>query len=250
LTDQFIELVIYDAATVAQRDAVLTNVALTAMVDGLIVLSFPLDDAAARRLVAHRLPLVQVTHADDPHIDMFSSIAVDHIATIGRMAADYLLACGHGRLGFVGDKGAPEFLVDAAAMKLDGFRQRLAEDGVSLPDTYVGRDGFGMEQAREQARRLLDLPQPPTAIFAASDTEAIGVLSAARERGVSVPDGLAVIGCDDIEVAEFIGLTTITTQLTRRGRLAVELLLPQIAEDTAAPQRIDVPIAVVTRETA
>lgn len=250
LNAQPYELVIYDATTAAQRDAVLTNVVLSAMVDGLIVLHFPLNDAAVRRLTAHRLPVVQLTDPDDDHVAAFSSIVVEQVTSIGRMAADYLLSRGHRRLGFVGDRGVPEFLRDTASMKLDGFRQRLAEEGIPLPDAYVGRDDFGMAQAREQARRLLNLPDPPTAIFAASDTEAIGVLSAARECGLTVPDDLAVMGCDNIEVAEFIGLTTIDTQLKKRGHLAVEVLLSQIGKDPEPPQRVNVPVSITRRATA
>ena len=135
-------------------------------------------------------------------------------------------------------------------MKLDGFRQRLAEAGIPLPDAYVGRDHFGMRYAREQTRRLLSLSEPPTAIFAASDTEAIGVLSAAREAGLSIPGDLAIIGCDNIEVAEFLGLTTIDTQLKKRGQLAVEVLLSQIGKDPQPPQRIDISASIVQRVTA
>ncbi len=250
LVDQPYELVIYDATTVAQRDALLTNIVLSSVVDGLITLHYPLPEPGVRRLVKRRVPLVQLTDTDAPFLDTFSSVAVGPIASIGRMAADYLLARGHTRLGFVGDKGVPAHLRDSARAKLHGFRQTLAKAGIKLPDVYVGRGPFGMEHARDHARRMLTLPEPPTAIFAASDTEAIGVLSAARELGRSLPGELAVMGCDNIEMAEFVGLTTIDTQLNQLGRLAVDLLLAQIADSAAPPQRIDVPLAIVPRETA
>ncbi|HEU5104151.1 MAG TPA: LacI family DNA-binding transcriptional regulator [Roseiflexaceae bacterium] len=249
LTEQPFELVIYDFISAAQGDALLTKIVLTHMVDGLIV-AFPFGDAAARRLETHRLPLVQRTLPNDPRISTFASIVSEDMAVGGRMAAEYLLERGHRRLGFVGDSGVPGSLVDTSAMKLDGFRQRLAEAGVSLPDAYVGRAPFGMEQACEQARHLLKLPQPPTAIFAASDTQAIGVLRAARECGIAVPAELAVMGFDDVEIAEFIGLTTIAQGLKDSGRLAVQLLLAQFAEDVTVPQRIDLPFTLIRRETA
>jgi LacI family transcriptional regulator len=249
LTEQPFELVIYDFLTAAQGDALLTKIVLTHTVDGLILM-FPFGDAAARRLETHRLPLVQQTLPNDPRIATFTSIVSADMAVGGRMAAEYLLARGHRRLGFVGDSSVPEALFDTSAMKLDGFRQCLAEAGVALPDAYVGRAPFGMEQARERARRLLDLPQPPTAIFAASDTQAIGVLRAARECGIAVPDDLAVMGFDDVEIAEFIGLTTIAQGLKDSGRFAVQLLLAQFAEDVTMPQRIDLPFTLIRRETA
>lgn len=250
LVDQPFELVIYDATTPAQRDALLANMVLSAVVDGLITLHFPLSAANVQRLNGRKAPLVQLTDTDAPYVDVFSSVTVGPVTQIGRMAADYLLARGHRRLGFVGDKGVPAHLRDSARAKLHGFRQTLAKDGITLPDEYVGRGRFGMEHARDQARRMLALPDPPTAIFAASDTEAIGVLSAAREHGLSVPGDLAVMGCDDIEMAEFMGLTTINTQLKRLGQLAVELLLAQIADAAVPRQRIDVSLSITERETA
>ncbi len=249
LTEQPYELVIYDAITAAEGNALLTNLSLTHMVDGLIVM-FPFADTAARLLAKHQLPLVLLTLPNDPFITTFSSIVGEDLAVGGRLAAEHLLARGHRRFGFIGDSDVPGLLLDTAAMKLDGFRERLAEAGVALPDAYVGRAPFGMEQARAQARRLLNLPQPPTAIFAASDTQAIGVLRAARECGRVIPDELAVVGFDDIEVAEFIGLTTIAQGLKDTGRLAVQLLLAQLAKDVTTPQRIDLPLTLVRRETS
>ena len=80
----------------------------------------------------------------------------------------------------------------------------------------------------ELAERLLRLPDPPTAIFAASDVQAMGVLAAARSSGVRVPEDLAVIGFDDIEVAEVLGLTTVHQPLRETGARGVELLLAAI----------------------
>jgi DNA-binding LacI/PurR family transcriptional regulator len=140
------------------------------------------------------------------------------------MAAEYLLARGHRCIRFVGDVDVPDFIVHTRDQKLDPSRQTLGLAGVALPNAYVRLAPFGMEQARQQAHRLLDLPTPPTAIFAGSDTQAIGVISAVRQRGMTVPDDVAVIGFDDIEIAEFIGLTTIRQQLKESGRLAVAIV--------------------------
>ena len=68
----------------------------------------------------------------------------------------------------------------------------------------------------------------PTAIFAASDTQALGVIAAARELGLHVPDDLSVVGYDDIEAADYVGLTTVRQQLFESGRLGAEMLLAEI----------------------
>ncbi len=83
-------------------------------------------------------------------------------------------------------------------------------------------------------KRLLDLPEPPTAIFAASDVQAMGILETAYARGARVPHDLAVVGFDDLEVAATLGLTTVRQPLRETGSRAAELLLTMI-EGAASP---------------
>ena len=243
------EPVIYDVASAAQRDGYLANLALTHRVDGLIVIGLPFDDTTTRRLLKHQMAIVQIVPTRPSTSPAIASIVHDD-AEGGRIAAEYLLGRGHRRIGFIGDKDVPEFTVHTSDQKLDRFRQTLALAGVALPDAYVGLTAFGTEFARQAARLLLDLAQPPTAIFASSDTQAIGVISAARERGMNVPGDVAVMGFDDIEVAEFIDLTTIRQQLKESGRIAVELLLAQLAKDSQAAQQVDLPFTLMQRASA
>ena len=119
----------------------------------------------------------------------------------------------------------PDYAIHTSDWRLEGYRKALAAAGVILPEEYVALAPHGRENARLSAHRLLDLPEPPTAIFAASDNQALGVLKAARERGLSVPRELAVIGFDDVDIADYIGLTTIRQPLEESGRVAVDLLL-------------------------
>jgi LacI family transcriptional regulator len=243
------ELVIYDVASEAQRDGYLTNLAITRRVDGLIVIGLPLDRATARRLQTHSLPTVVIMPAGEPIDPSLTQIIHDDGAG-GRMAAEYLLARGHRRIGFVGDTEVPAFTGTTSDHKLHRFRQTLAAAAVDLPDQYIGLAPFGMEPARQQAHRMLSLPEPPTAIFAGSDTQALGVLRAARERGLRVPDNLAVMGFDDIEHADFFGLTTIDQQLKASGRLAVELLLERLGDDQIPARQVVLPFSLRQRLTA
>lgn len=96
---------------------------------------------------------------------------------------------------------------------------------------------------------LLSLPDPPTAIFAASDTQAIGVLEAARDAGLQVSEDLSVIGYDDIEIAEYLHLTTMRQPLFVSGVEGVELLLESIAVPPSTPRRILLPTELVVRDT-
>jgi DNA-binding LacI/PurR family transcriptional regulator len=243
------ELVIYDVASEAQRDGYLTNLALTRRVDGLIVIGLPFDTATALRVLSNNLPTVSILPAGDPIYPSFTVITHND-ALGGTMAATYLLQQGHRRIGFIGDRDVPAFTGTTADHKLKGFRQTLNAAGVALPERYIGLGAFGIEIARQQANDLLNLPEPPSAIFAGSDTQAFGVIQAARERGLRVPDDLAIMGFDDIAHAEVFGLTTINQQLHESGRLAVELLLTMLNETEQPARQIELSFTLMQRTTA
>ena len=102
------------------------------------------------------------------------------------------------------------------------------------PRRELFREGdHGREVARHLALEVLGLPEPPTAIVAASDTQAFGVLEAARERGLRVPEDLSVVGYDDIEMAAVAGLTTLRQPLYESGRLGMGLLLHLVHDPEA-----------------
>jgi DNA-binding LacI/PurR family transcriptional regulator len=94
---------------------------------------------------------------------------------------------------------------------------------------------------------MLALPDPPTAIFAASDTQAMGVLEAARGRRLAVPEGLSLIGYDDIEIAEYLGLTTIRQLLFESGQRGVEILLDLLTRERQEPICEVLPTRLVVR---
>ena len=165
------------------------------------------------------------------------------------MAAAHLFSTGHRRCAFVGDAEVPDYALPTSDFRLEGFRAGLAEHGLDLPGEYVACAPHSRENARRLAHVLLNLPERPTGIFAASDTQAMGVLQAARERGIAVPQELAVVGFDDIDVADYIGLTTIRQPLEESGRVAVDLLLSRLADPARPAQDVWLPLALVKRQT-
>ncbi|MDI7276874.1 MAG: LacI family DNA-binding transcriptional regulator [Anaerolineae bacterium] len=239
------ELVIYSVDSAARRDAYLNSLAVTHRLDGLIVISLEFADQLVRRLIAHELNTVVI---EFHHPDL-SSIEIDDEAG-GRLVAEYLISRGHRRFGFVGDKDLADYAIRPSDRRLRGFRAALEQAGLQLPDDQIALAPHGLEQARQQAHRLLDQPEPPSAIFAASDTQAMGVLKGARERGVAVPEQLAIVGFDDLEIADYIGLTTVRQHLQESGRVAVELLLARLADRSRPVQHVELPLTLVSRWTA
>ncbi len=245
LAGQNYELVIYNVDTSARRDAYLTSLAVTRRLDGLIIMALPFDAPIARRLSSHALESVLIEFSQPD----FSSIEIDNYQG-GRLAAEYLLSQDHRRFGFIGDTDLPTYAIHTSDWRLEGYRQALEQGGVQLPNDCIALAPFGLETAHAAALRLLEQPEPPTAIFCASDTMAMGALKAARERGLRVPEDLAIIGFDDIDMSDYIGLTTIRQNLEESGRVAVELLLSRLADRSRSVQHIHLPLELVKRQTA
>lgn len=239
------ELVIYTVNSNNHLRGYLSSLPLTGNLDGLIILSLPIDESEVRRLIDHGLPTVLVEY---PH-PRLNCVEIDDVEG-GYMAATYLLEKGHRRIAFLGDTDLPEYSIHPVSLRLNGFRRALQEASIKLPDTLVRLAPYSQEQTRQVAKELLNLPDQPTAIFAATDFQALGVLKAARQLGIKVPEQLAVIGFDDLDMAEYADLTTICQHLDESGRLAVEILLAQIGTPPRPPRHVKIPLTLIERQTA
>jgi LacI family transcriptional regulator len=245
LADSPYELTIYNVDSSSRRVGYLASLPVTRRLDGLIIMALPFDDDAANRLLTHGLETVLIEFSREP----FSSIRIDDHKG-GVLAAGYLLARGHRRFGFVGDDDVPDYAIRTSDLRLAGYRETLAQVGVTLEPHQIALAPHGLENARYGAHRLFDLAERPTAIFAASDTQAMGVLKAARERGLAVPSDVAVVGFDDLDIADYIGLTTVRQPLEESGRVAAELLLARLNNESRPTQQVQLPLTLIRRETA
>jgi DNA-binding LacI/PurR family transcriptional regulator len=242
------DLTLFNIETLEQRRAALRRFARRDRVDGVIVISLPLRPAEVRALQRDDVPtvLVDVAHA------LLPTVAIDDVAG-GAMAVRHLLDAGHTDIAFVGDVENSPFAFASSQRRLEGVRRELGEARVPLPARYVKRGPFGRESALALTRELLALRRRPTAIFAASDVQAFGVLDAAARAGLTVPGDLSVIGFDDIELASAIGLTTVHQPLRESGRLGAELLLRALDGEEQSSSRAPPPrlpeLHVVVRRT-
>jgi DNA-binding LacI/PurR family transcriptional regulator len=211
--------------------------------DGLLVVSTLPPEPEVDRLRAAGIPCVLI---DAVH-PSFPSIAVDDVAG-GEIATRHLVALGHRRIALIGDP-PPEFRFEWSRDRTRGYERALASAGIEMRSELV-REGTRLPHvARAVASELLSLPERPTAVFAASDTQAIGVLEAARALGIQIPEELSVIGFDDIEVAAYVGLTTVRQPLVQSGRRGAELLLEALGGERVGPLRELLPLELVVRGT-
>jgi DNA-binding LacI/PurR family transcriptional regulator len=214
--------------------------------DGLLLLSLVPPEDEVERLHSARLPCVLV---DAPH-PAFSSFVIDDVRG-GELATSHLVALGHQRIAFVGDKPPDPVRFASSRDRTRGYERALAQAGIEPRPEYVREGTQSHHVARSIAIDLLRLPQRPTAIFAASDAQALGVLEAARILGLRVPEELSVVGFDDVEVAAHVGLTTVRQPLHESGRRGAELLLRMLSGDEppGKPKTEQLPVEVVVRST-
>lgn len=223
--------------------------AMRGRVDGLLVMAPDVDAAVLAAALPAALPTVLLNGPEvrtTGDVDL-RAITVDNRGGAAAMTS-HLLALGHRRIGFVA--GATHN-ADAAERER-GHRDALRAARVPYDRALSVRGDFTEEGGWQAARELLDLPEPPTVIFAANDAMAIGVLSALREQGIGVPSGVAVAGFDDIPVARFLNppLTSVRVGIARLGERAVTLLLDALAERSppgVLREREVVPVELVVR---
>jgi DNA-binding LacI/PurR family transcriptional regulator len=163
----------------------------------------------------------------------------------GRMATEFLLELGHREIAFLGDEEANLFGFDSSARRREGYEAAMTAAANPPPPEWVLRRPHGRDAARVAAAELLAQGPRPTAVFAASDVQAIGVLEAAQAAGVPVPDELSVIGFDNVEAAGYTGLTTVAQPLEEIGRLGADLLLRAVSGEEVPSRRM--PLEIVAR---
>src|SRR5215204_7113521 len=235
VSDAGYRLVLFD---VERPDALFDTVgafAVNGRVDGLLVVSLPLPP----EFRAGSVPTVLV----DRENDALPCVHIDDEAG-GRLATEHLLGLGHTAIGFVGDTEENPYGFVSSARRRAGYEAALRDAGVEIDPTLTRTGPRGRDAARAHARELLEAAVPPTAIFAASDDQALGVLEAAEALEIEVPDRLSVVGFDDLEVARYAHLTTVAQPLEESGARSVDLLLDALAGGSPRSERLDCELVV------
>jgi DNA-binding LacI/PurR family transcriptional regulator len=238
------DLMLFDVETPGQRADALRDFAQRDRVDGLLVISLPLSDDEVHALRQDDLPvvLVDIGHPGLPHV------VIDDVRG-GELAAGHLIERGHRRIGFIGDLPANPFGFTSSERRREGFRRALLAAGIDRAAELERLGVHGRESARALARELLGPGDRPTAIFAASDVQAFGALEAADALGLRVPEDVAVIGFDDIEIAATVGLTTVRQPLRESGAHGADLLLMAVEGGGQEPVEELEPLVVIQRRT-
>ena len=237
------DLILFDVESMKQRDPLLRDVSRS-LIDGLLIVSLTPSDEDVAHFHKADLPTILI----DAHHHALCRVVVDNVEG-GRQATAHLVALGHTKIAYLSDHLTDLFNNTPVQDRLRGYKQALADADIPFRPEYHVQGEHGRFPARAMTRQLLDLPDPPTAIFAYSDTQAIGVLEAARERGLTVPDDLSVIGFDNIEAAEYLNITTIRQALYQSGIRGSQILLENMTKRPSVPIKIVLPVDLIERGT-
>jgi LacI family transcriptional regulator len=205
----------------AQREARVEQL-LDRRVDGIILCDARTDDVLLRRLVARDVPFVLASRASGDHVGAFADDTRG-----GLLVAEHLTSLGHRDLAVI---AGPEF-ASTANLRVDGFRQGLGNRGLELSGGRIARTGFDADAGRAGVAALLAQETAPDAIFATNDFAAIGAMGALRERGLRVPEDVAVVGYNDTPLAVNlpVPLTSVRSPMHDIGRAAFTVLMSVLA---------------------
>lgn len=185
-------------------------------------------------------------HVQHPRIDLSYS---DDARASYDLVAWLVKARGHRRIAMI----CADLAFPVTVGRVDAYRRALTDAGLIAPPEYIVPGDWTFETGQRGLRELMALPEPPTAIFAASDTIAIGALEEAESMQLRVPEDVAIVGFDDIPEAQWVRprLTTVAQDPSAMGRLLAEALFERIESDpTHERQVFEIPCRFIERETA
>lgn len=233
-----------EAETYDQRLHLTQNM-LWKRVDGLISLNLPFDEGELALLRKLDLPVVAVGTPvpGRPLVSINDAEAID-------LAVDHLVGLGHTRIAYVGVVPDTVVHILTPRIRLQAFHERMHLHGLASEKQWILSSDWTAGSAARDARVLLASPHRPTAVVAASDEIAFGVMEAARRAGLRVPEDLSVTGVDDHSLAEVFGLTTVRQDVAAQGHRAAELLLGMVLDGVAeadVPPLSLLPVELVVR---
>ncbi len=228
--------------TASLRSSNQTSALMRSVCDGLVIVSPGLDMEPDLALIEKGRPVVFFEH---PNHSPESVVVTTTNREGERELIHYLIGLGHRRIGFV----AGRMSLPSSRERLEGYQEALGEAGISLDPELIVEGSYDRQSGLLAGRRLLGLAERPTAIAASNDLEAFGVLRAAQEAGLQVPEQLSVAGFDNIPMSEHVHppLTTVHQPMYEMGLQAARMLICWIEGERPEPSQVVLPAHLVLR---
>ncbi|WHH56853.1 substrate-binding domain-containing protein [Petroclostridium sp. X23] len=165
-------------------------------------------------------------------------------------AIEHLIGLGHINIGYIGSIPGTQKINVVNEHRFEAFQDTMRKHGIEVCEGFVRNIELCTEEGYKGMKELLKCSNRPSAVFAANDVVAIGVMKAIHEEGLRIPEDIAVMGLDDIDIAAYLrpGLTTIHVPKEELGKFAVKMLIDRIENGHDLPVRVDLPFELVVRE--
>ncbi|MGI8645050.1 MAG: LacI family DNA-binding transcriptional regulator [Nocardioides sp.] len=236
-----LDVLVYQVDGRDQRSRFFHELPARRKVDAVVLIALPLLEEEVQRL---ELLGVEVVVAGGRIRDLPHVLVDDHDAAA--QAVNHLLDLGHTRVAMIRTTDTEGAAWSSDILRQRGYRDALASRGIPVPPGYLASHPAGVDAGDAAIGTLLELPEPPTAVFAYSDELAAGAVAAVLRRGLRVPEDVSVIGVDGNPLAAILGLTTVDQSVPRQGRLAGQMALSLLRRESP-PRRVVVPCDVVVR---
>lgn len=236
-------LILYTTRRQEGRESTFAASIMNGAADGLLLVAPTTFSHYLPLLRNHRFPHVMIDQSDMSGESAF----VDATNWQGAYdATQYLIKLGHQNIGFISGLAG----VGSAADRQRGYQAALADHGLPLNPHLIVRGDYVEKGGYAAAQRLLELPERPTAIFAANDLSAFGAMEAITQHGLRIPEDISVIGFDNIPQTALVypKLTTIHQPLEQMGQVAVKMLLEQLDNPEQAPRHVTLATQLVIRD--
>lgn len=193
-------------------------------VGGAILVDIPIDADEVAALKERGVLIVAVGQ----HTDGIVTVTIDNIQAAYE-ATGHLIERGHRRIAVLGGMPDGQPHLSIPREREEGYRQAMFDAGLEIDETLIVNGNFSIEGGADATRDLLSIRNPPSALFALSDEMAAGAIQAAREKGVAVPQDLAIVGFDDHDFAAAMGLTTVRQPVIAQGEMAMQAVLDALS---------------------
>ncbi|SFL96344.1 LacI family DNA-binding transcriptional regulator [Halanaerobium salsuginis] len=243
LEEEKIDLILYKIDKDEKMMDKIMDIVQSKKVDGIAAVTMDISKQDYKDLLKEDIPVVL---ADEKTSD-FHSIYLDDIKG-AEMAINYLLNLGHKKIAFIDGLKESQHGSD----RLKGVKKALESRNLQLVSELLKFGDFHTKDGYQSMQEILSLPEEkwPTAVFAASDNQAIGVLQAMEEKELKAPDDIAVVGYDNIELAKYLKITTIWQPMYQLGHLTIEVLLKAINGEIEGKFSKELELKLLKRETA
>jgi len=244
LREAGMDLLLYNFSQVESRQRIFHQKQLLGKVDALIVVSMPPTDEEFTSLLSLGIPITTIGFKHE----RCTSVVIDDVLG-GRVATKHLTDLGHREIAVLSGQRETAYNFDVSDNRNVGYIQALNEVGVEWNPELEIRGDFNIYTSEIAMDSFLQRKKLPTALFCHSDEMAFGALKSIRKRGLRVPEDISVIGFDDHDIAQYIGLTTVSQAPQFEGQLAAASVIAEMSDPGRATKNILVPLSLVVRET-